>query len=694
MTLPRIVRLAAAAVLLSCFLSQEARAANGDLLSTQNVLAGKTIGGICADTDGTYWAVGETSGKIYHLSSTFALLGDMPNPHGTGSIPNLVITRGIAFRQSTQTLLVMALASGAFKVKELTRAGAPVATGEFTIDTSSFTGVNLFGLAYDVLNDHVWMVDDNNDQIIRVNLSGIPVKDFPFPFDQPRETRLRGTGIAYRQEGVTPYLYITYGDVLTLAPSRIMELTVNGQPTGFEVPLEKVPPETPGEPLRDLGALMVGSIGGKDEALVIGHQGVMHVLERVKSNPLPPTFFRGRVSRTNQVILSWVNHGSGVGGSYPGGISISRDGLPLVSISGTRVEYTDENPPEDQVVTYSVKASNGGPFSPVVKIEVPVGKGGLIDWAPFPGREIYDIARDTRSGEFYVTDKEGGKIFHFDRDLQPLPLVPSPFPHPGGIAFNPNGNNGAGSLMVANSEGNLVRQIDLLGNFIDLQAPVQFGGVTDTPMIGGMAYDTVANLYRCMEMTTHKVVSFDFNGQRREVCTPLDIFTDTGAGDGLAFDPLTGNFHITFEDRTVREMFLNCTLTGFGFEMAGLGQISGEPNFVRGVEISENTLLVCSPAANALFQVLIFPKGGSFIRGDLDRDGELKINDAVIIAEYLFKAGAQPDCLDAADTNDDGELDISDPVYLLFFLFLGGQEPPDPYPTSGSDPTFLDNLEC
>ena len=79
----------------------------------------------------------------------------------------------------------------------------------------------------------------------------------------------------------------------------------------------------------------------------------------------------------------------------------------------------------------------------------------------------------------------------------------------------------------------------------------------------------------------------------------------------------------------------------------------------------------------------------------LDRSGGISITDAVIIAEYLFKGGAVPYCLDAADGNDDGEIDISDPVYLLFFLFIeGSSPPPPPYPEPGNDPTFLDQLEC
>ncbi len=110
----------------------------------------------------------------------------------------------------------------------------------------------------------------------------------------------------------------------------------------------------------------------------------------------------------------------------------------------------------------------------------------------------------------------------------------------------------------------------------------------------------------------------------------------------------------------------------------------------------ENTLIVCSGAENALFQVLILPQGKTFIRGDADGDGQpLNLADVITIAQYLFRGAAAPSCLDAADSNDDGEVDISDAVYILFFLFIGGSPaPPLPYPGPGTDPTFLDNLEC
>ena len=101
----------------------------------------------------------------------------------------------------------------------------------------------------------------------------------------------------------------------------------------------------------------------------------------------------------------------------------------------------------------------------------------------------------------------------------------------------------------------------------------------------------------------------------------------------------------------------------------------------------ENHLIVCAPHANALFRLLIFPQGATFIRGDLNDDGRATISDAVYIAEYLFRKGASPGCLDAGDTNDDGVINLADPVQLLNYLFLNGAPPASPGPEAcGPDP--------
>jgi len=83
---------------------------------------------------------------------------------------------------------------------------------------------------------------------------------------------------------------------------------------------------------------------------------------------------------------------------------------------------------------------------------------------------------------------------------------------------------------------------------------------------------------------------------------------------------------------------------------------------------------------------------GSFVRGEANGDGKVDLSDAVAVLRYLF-AGADLDCLDAADVDDGGKVDIADPVALLGYLFAGASEPPAPFPECGLDSTE-DSLDC
>ncbi len=674
---------------------REARSANGDLILTSTSLEGIEIAGICADPDGTFWAVGESSDKIYHLNNNLQKTGEIPNPHEVGTFPNLVLSRGIAHRLPANTLLVLAKEGSKFLIREVGKTGAEVPSSAFEIDTSTLPAANFYGLTYDTVNNQIWTIEDNNDLVIRADLSGFPLNSFSFPDDNPPETILRGRGISFFKDGLTPYIYMAYGDIFTLAPNRILELTVNGLPTGFEIPLENVPPEEVGSPVKKIGAVCAGAMGEANVAVVAGARGILHVIERERPDPIPPSFFRARLSPDNQVILTWINHGSGVGGSYLGlnAISIMRNGSFLVNLEGSKSQYIDQIPPQEGKVTYTIQGSNGGAFSPPVKAAVVVGKGGLIRWIPFPGIHPYDATWNPATGNIYVTDVGNMNILRFDRNLVLQGALPSPLSLPGGIAFNPDGNKGAGSLMVATSDGVLMREIDLEGNKLDYPIPIAFRGISN-PQIGGMFFNPSRNLFSCVETSTSQIISFDPSGIVRASCIPPDFLTGR-LEQGVGLDPPTGNIYSTFEGGVVREILPEiCIPTNFSFDLKSLGQSHAQPNFSRGITVINNTILVCARSVNALFQVLIFPQGQTFVRGDPNQDGEVDLSDAVMIAEYLFKSGAKPFCLDAADPNDDGELDVSDPIYILFFMFVGGDPPKLPYPEPGIDPTFLDQLEC
>ena len=82
-----------------------------------------------------------------------------------------------------------------------------------------------------------------------------------------------------------------------------------------------------------------------------------------------------------------------------------------------------------------------------------------------------------------------------------------------------------------------------------------------------------------------------------------------------------------------------------------------------------------------------------FMRGDTNRNGRLEIADSIRVLTWVFMAGPEPSCLDAADANDSSEVDLSDIVYLNNYLYMGGPPPLSPFPACGRDPTS-DSLSC
>ena len=74
-----------------------------------------------------------------------------------------------------------------------------------------------------------------------------------------------------------------------------------------------------------------------------------------------------------------------------------------------------------------------------------------------------------------------------------------------------------------------------------------------------------------------------------------------------------------------------------------------------------------------------------FLRGDVDLDGVLALNDAISLLKATF-FGRDLACRETADVNDDVRIDISDALYLLVHLLIAGPPPSAPYPEKGPDP--------
>lgn len=74
-----------------------------------------------------------------------------------------------------------------------------------------------------------------------------------------------------------------------------------------------------------------------------------------------------------------------------------------------------------------------------------------------------------------------------------------------------------------------------------------------------------------------------------------------------------------------------------------------------------------------------------FIRGDVNRDRDLDMEDAIGTLRFLFTGEDKLPCKAAADVNTDGAIGMDDGIHTLRHLFLGGAQPNAPFPNCGQD---------
>jgi len=673
-------------------------AANGDVLSVSTLLEGEKVTDIALDTsgnppEGSFWVAGKQNGNIYQVSLDLnTLLNTISNPFGAAQFPDFVLTWGIAYRASSDTLFVLASDGPDFKVKEVTTSGTEVGAPGFTIQPPAPYAATaaVRSLSYDTVLDELWYLDVVNDKVVRTDLTGVSTTVLSLPGDNPPETTLRGDGVAFDLDGGQPRIYVSYGDVFQQDPSRVIQLKDDGVATGVEVPLAVA---------GSLG-FQTYQIGQQLRLAVVLEDGRMAEIERTVPAPIPPSQLQCSLTVTNKVELTWQNHGSG-GSAYGGQIFILRNGVGVgTTLTGADQQFEDATPLEG-TSTYSLRASEtiGGPQSPAShECRVTVGTSGIVRWVPFTGTSPFDVTTDPATGDVFATDNVEGKIFQFDANLDLVGEIPSPWGQPGGIAFVKAITIQAvlyqDVLAVGRTDGTLVKIIDTVG------AEITTFPLASTEFVEGLTYMPAAEQFAFIE--THKstgdttVVVTNSSGARiQPACAPPSFLNLEPMDRGITYDPLEDTFLTVFDDGVTRELDpTTCIPQTLEMDLESLGEGFDDPGFFGGVQISNNTLLVCGLKSQAIFRILIFPAGPDFLRGDFDRNLAVNLTDAINTAAYLFQQGAAPTCPDAADINDDGILDVSDPVYAVFYLYLAGPEPPPPFLGPGKDPTFRDNLGC
>lgn len=170
-------------------------------------------------------------------------------------------------------------------------------------------------------------------------------------------------------------------------------------------------------------------------------------------------------------------------------------------------------------------------------------------------------------------------------------------------------------------------------------------------------------------------------------------------GDGDALDPDEASIFMSgpplmkpmdlarVADRTILAIDPGARTVFVVADLDGNGDASGDcecvPWLAAEIRLAEPTGIALAPS----------PREGIFIRGDVEGDGRILLNDPIQILGILFAGEAAPVCRDRIDGNDDGMIDLADPIFLLAFLFSSGSAPPSPYPDEGPDPTE-DPIPC
>jgi hypothetical protein len=83
----------------------------------------------------------------------------------------------------------------------------------------------------------------------------------------------------------------------------------------------------------------------------------------------------------------------------------------------------------------------------------------------------------------------------------------------------------------------------------------------------------------------------------------------------------------------------------------------------------------CLPANNDCDSLIGALGMGCTMRGDADGSGQIDLDDAVFLIDYIFLNGPAPDDPDKADVNCSGIIDIDDVVFLIDYIFAGGRLP-------------------
>ncbi|MFQ5653891.1 MAG: hypothetical protein ACE5GW_04055 [Planctomycetota bacterium] len=639
---------------------------------------------LCYDSsDDSLWVLDRGSGEVCHYATSafppeILLLGTIPHPFGAATPPFFTpLCSGIAVNSAGGSLYV--LNSTTLELHEFDTAGTPIGVPIPLSPPLPSTGVS--GLTYDSVSNTLWYRDTVHNLAVECDpATGATLSSVQLPGDSV----MYGDGLSFIEVLGGRFLEFTFGNVIDFAPARVIRIDLTGATVCIEVLLGQVPDQVLGIARPPVGTVIYATTA-------------TDVYKIDSSNPLlnPPTELTCFSNIDGSIDLNWNNCGPGPGGAYTV-LRVLRNGVLLQVMAGNTTSFTDLSPaPMGSVIEYTVEASVGA-GSGTTSCAIQTGSGALISYTPFDGGRVFDLALDPNAGELYATDNFSETIYVYDAALTLLRTVTtSGLGNLQGVAYNPI----LDILLVSASNSSLLTLVDPLTGSSTTQIPA---GSQNIPSI---TYDPISDDYLYVDAASNPVQVIRIEAEQSQqgsfigACSP-PIPTGLALSPGISYLD-SDTFLSTVRQSgngpqsAIGEFSPVCFPTGFSMGLDAIGGSLQLNTAITGIEDLGTTLFLAGGPTNTIFRLLITPGGDLFVRGDCNQDTLIDIADVLFVADYLFVGGSQPSCFDACDSNDDGVLDISDPLYLLFHMFVAGSPPPPlPFPAPGSDPTFLDPLDC
>ncbi|MGB1070883.1 MAG: hypothetical protein ACPG1Z_04380, partial [Planctomycetota bacterium] len=579
---------------------------------------------------------------------------------------------GISYSAATDTFWI--LNSTGLELSEMdpsgNQLGAPV-----SIQAST----TLTGLALNPLDGHLWTLNTQDNTALEIDpLDGSILSTLPLPGSPVRYS----SGLDIRFDNGQAVLDFTYGDVFDAGISEVRSVNLaTGALSCYQVDLT---PIESGDSL--LGIAVSGS------STYITTCCTVYQINSIQNSLLAVADLQGFVDGEGNLTLDWRNCGPGTNGIY-NSIRITRNGAIIDTISGSASNWTDNSPPAEADILYQVQGVVGSNLA-TSSISLSNAAGGLSQVLSIPGFYPRDLAYDPAQDDLYVTDSFSSEIRVFSSDLVQKRVIDTGLSNLRGIGYNTL----LDVLLVSRANSSLVTFIDPATGTPQSSFPSSSSEIT------AISYDSSTDdwlLFRNTGDPDAEVLRMEAaDGQEGNplgtIAPPQTSGLVLSSGMASLED---GTLLLGIDSAGIGSSVSQLTSFGFPLDYTMPMEAIGDSlqlltNPWTGIEDIGSTVIVAGNATSSLYKLILVSDGPDFLRGDSDGNNLVNLTDAIFTATWLYSGGTSPSCMDAADANDDGRLDISDPLYTLLYLFAGSAPPPIPFPLSGEDPTFLDNLGC